>query len=446
MSKSTSPRKKNRTLRWVILLGAVLIVAFLYVTLSKGESATEVTTELVEQRTILSTVEESGTVEPVLEVAIAADVSGEIVELRGKEGEQVKKGDLLVTIQPDNYQSALEQAKAALNTARANELQSEAAREQARTQLLQDSSNYARTDQLYKKEVVPRIDWETAQLAYQISRSNYKGAKASLQAARFQVASSKASLGQAQSNLRRTNIFATMDGTLTLQNVKEGERVVGTVQMAGTEVLRIADLSAMQVKVEINENDIRFLRVGDSAHIQLDAFEDRTFTGTVTELAFSPVSAGAGAIVSTDQITTYEVKVQINADSYLKDKDLMNGLPAHQSPFRPGMSAQVEIFTERVEAATSVPIQAVTIRKPEGGEDDAEPVEVVFVYGANGILTKREVTTGINDDTYIVVTEGLKPGEKIVSGPYRTLTKELEDGMKVVQEKEKDQKTEAPKE
>ena len=448
MAKTGKKKKRRSPVRWVIIIGSLVLIGFLYVTLSGREKEAEVNVERVLRRDVVSSVTESGVIEPVIEVAIAADVSGEVVEMNGREGEFVKTGDLLVTIQPDNYQSALEQARAAVDGAVANQLQAEANVEQARVRFLQDSANYSRTNDLFQKEVVSKVEWETAKLAMEVSKSQWSASIASFEAAKYQVKSSRASLKQAQQNLRRTNIYATMDGTLTRQNVRKGERVVGTVQMAGTEVLRIADLSEMQVSVNINENDIRFIRIGDSAHIEVDAFEDEIFKGKVTEIGYSP--AGENDLLASsgtsDQITNYEVKIRIVRESYVNNKTIMDGISEFQSPFRPGMSAQVEIYTDRVENAVAVPIQAVTVRRPETeqdstkiseeGEDTREedPIEVVFLF-ADGAVTQHAVKTGINDDEYIVITEGIKEGGQIVVGPYRMLSKDLEDGMKVVRRK-----------
>lgn len=430
MAKSKS-KKKRSPVRWIIIIGLVVLVGFLYVFLTGGEDEVKVNLETAAVRTVVASVSESGTIEPVIEVAIAADVSGEVVEMKGKEGEKVQEGDLLLTIRPDNYESALEQARAALNGALAGELQARANTESARSRYLQDSANFVRSNQLFQSKVIAETEWETAKLASMVSKSNWKAAIATEKSSRFQVSSSRASLKQAENNLDRTSIYATMTGTLTRLNVKKGERVVGTLQMAGTEVLRIADLSEMQITASINENDIRFLRVGDTAHIEVDAFEDMEFKGKVTDIAYSPEGDDPlSAATSSDQITNYKVKVLIDRNSYAKNTALMRGLPAHQSPFRPGMSAQVEIFTERRDGKIAVPIQAVTIRKPDDAEENADPEEVVFVY-ESGTVRKVPVKTGINDAKYIVIEEGISAGAQIVTGPYRVLSKELKDGMKV---------------
>lgn len=437
-------KKKRSPLRWVILIGMLVVAGFLYVAFSREDKGVEVTVESVETRSVVASVSESGVVEPVFEVAIAADVSGEVIEMNGKEGDLVKQGDLLVTIRPDNYQSALEQSQAALNGAIAGELQAKANMESARSRYLQDSASFVRSDALFGQKVISKMEWETAKLAQEVSRSTFRAAVASMEAARYQVASSRASLKQARNNLDRTAIFATMNGTLTRQNVRQGERVVGTLQMAGTEVLRIADLSEMQVSVQINENDIRFLRIGDSAHIEVDAFDDRIFKGRVSEIAYSPASGDDPlAAASSDQITNYEVKVLLDSNSYKNDPEIMRGVAKHQSPFRPGMSAQVEIYTDRLDNVLAVPIQAVTIRRAEGADEDSEPVEVVFLY-EGGKAQMVEVETDINDDKYIAITKGLKGQERIIVGPYKALSKDLESGMEV--REQTDLKDDGPKE
>lgn len=427
MSAQTRKKRKRSGLLIFLGIGAALIILFVWMLMTGRSDGNPVQYELVEVRDLISSVTESGTVEPVTEVKIAADVSGEIITLNTKEGMQVKKNDVLVTVRPDNYQSALEQAEAALNSALASQLQAAATKEQSHAQFLQDSANFARQDTLFRQKVISRMEWENARLAYEVARARYRGAIASEQAASFTVGSRRASLKNAQTDLRKTTILASMDGTITRQNVKQGERVVGTLQMAGTELFRIADLSAMQVNVQINENDIIHVRSGDSALVEVDAFEDRKFRGTVTDIAYSAAISELG----TDQITSFDVAVRIDPASYINDPSLMRGLEAHQSPFRPGMSAQVEIFTDRVDDVFSVPIQAVTVRRPKGAPEDADPVEVVFVLKDLQTVEMREVKTGISDDTYIAILEGLQAGDRVVSGPYKLLSKDLKDGMKV---------------
>lgn len=446
-------KMKRSTLVLLILLGVfavVLVIALMF----KDGKETEVMVEVVSTHNVISSVSEAGTVEPRTELKIAPDVSGEIVDLKIKEGQKVKKGDLLVTIRPDNYKSAVEQARAAVNGAKANYAQAQAAVEQAQVSYLQDSSNFVRTNKLYKDGVATTMEWEATKLKLEVSKAQIRSAKSTSQAAYYQMLSSQASLKQASQNLDRTSIISTMDGTITQLNVELGERVVGTIQMTGTEMLRIADLSQMEVLVEINENDIVDVRVGDSTAIEVDAFAKRTFWGTVTDIAYSASQpAGLGG---QDQVTNFEVKVEISPESYKNDPKLMRG--GVESPFRPGMSAQVDIFTETQNEVIAVPIQAVTTWKDPKEGDAAENLEVVYVVdipgismtdaltdssGAvttpakvapdqSGILRRVNVKTGISDDRYIVITEGLKGGEVIVTGPYLTLTRDLEDGKSIL--------------
>ena len=426
--------KKKSFSKWLILIaiGVAAIIALAY--FFKPEEAVKVTIETVEKRTLIATVSESGTVQPATEVKIAPDVSGEIVELKCKEGNQVKKGDLLMTIRPDNYKSALEQSEAALNSSQANYLQAQANRSQAKASYLQDSANYSRTNQLYRDSVVSRIEKETALLKREVSKSQYESAKQSVQASFFQMKSSQASLRQARQNLDRTNIFATMDGTVTMLNIELGERVVGTMQMAGTEMLRIADLSEMDVLVEINENDIINIQIGDTAKIKIDAYGEKEFRGWVSEIAYSAKMLGMG---STEQVTNFEVKVRIDPKSYQNDPEIIKNPSAKISPFRPGMSAQVEIYTEKEENVIGVPIGCVSLqRKKEGAvEENQKAQEIVFVY-ENGKVTEVNVETGISDDKYIRIKSGLNEGQQVVTGPYLILTKKLENNLEVGLEKE----------
>lgn len=426
-----SKGKKKRTSRWVIIIIFSILGILLIATLLTPKIPTTVITDEVITRNILASVSESGTVEPTVEVKIAADVSGEVVELYVKEGDRVKKGDLLVVIRPDNYKSLVDQANASYNSAIANHLQAQASVSQAKSTLMQDSASFMRSDLLFKEKTISRVDWETAKLKRDISASQMVSARQTEKAAYFQMESARASLAQARQNLDRTSIHASMDGTITRLNVELGERVVGTAQMAGTEIMRIADLSSMQVKVEINENDIIHLRIGDSTEIEVDAFRDKKFNGKVTEIAYSATGNDVASLAnSSDQITLFTVKVAIESASYRRDSSLMRGISVDQSPFRPGMSAQVEIFTEKAMNAVSVPTQAVTIRRSAQDENE-EPQEIVFMVDETGKIYSREVKIGISDDKYLEITEGLKAGETIIIGPPGLLYKVLEDGMMV---------------
>ena len=414
-------------------LVSLLPVLFLISACSKPKI--QVQTGKSELRDIYARVTESGVVQPTVDVPISPDVPGEVVAIAVQEGQKVKKGDLLVTILPDDYRAQLEQAVASLNRSQAAYLQAQANASQSKAQLLQDSVSLARTAQLFDDKVVSKVDLENAQLAFNVSKSQLDAANYNVRSAFYQVKSSEASRKQARQNLDRTNIYASMDGTITQLNIELGQRVVGTNQMAGTEILKIADLSRMEVIVEINENDIVNVGLGDSTKVEVDAFPDQDFYGKVTEIAYSATVTGAA---STDQVTNFEVKVQITPESYKNLKGAKNG----ESPFRPGMTSLVEIYTQKVEGAVAVPIQAVTLRnaksdqKKEEGEsaetesrnDDAQ--EVVFIY-EGGKVKRSMVETGISDDAYIEIKSGLEKDADIVTGNYNTLSKVLKDGMEV---------------
>lgn len=399
-----------------------------------GGRSLSVQTDQSETRDLYARVTESGTIQPTVEVPVAPDVSGEVVAIAVKEGDQVAKGDLLLTIFPEDLEAQLDQAQAAVSQSQAAYQQAQANRAQAKASLLQDSVSLARNKQLFADQVISQVDLENAQLAYEVSRAQYEAAGFSVKASYFQLQSAEATRRQARQNLDRTNLYAAMDGTITQLNVELGQRVVGTSMMAGTDLLKIADLSRMEVVVEINENDIVNVRRGDSTRVEVDAYPDRVFYGQVSEIAYSATTAGMG---STDQVTNFEVKIAISPESYRDmQQDGEQGTMPTESPFRPGMTALVEVYTQQVKDAVAVPIQAVTLRQTgEGGEASSagpgqQGQEVVFVY-ANGQVKRRPVSVGIRDETHIQVIEGLEAGEEIVTGPYTLLSRMLKDGMSV---------------
>lgn len=453
--------KRNRRgrRRWItitLIIVALLGGAAVWSSFANKNKAVMVETAESETRTIYARVTESGMIQPTIEVPIAPDVSGEVVTLTVKEGMKVKKGDLLVTIRPDEYQARLEQALASLNQIQASQMQAEASLTQAKVNLLQDSINFARNKGLFDDAVISQQEFETSQLNYNVSKSQLEASRQSVQAAYYQVKNAEATLKQAKQNLDRTNIYASLDGTVTLLNVELGQRVVGTTTMAGTEILRIADLSSMEVVVEINENDIVNLNLGDSSRIEVDAFPDNVFYGEVTEIAYSAVQSQAG---SSDQVTNFEVKVRISPSSYEEVQTLKDIPIVKTSPFRPGMTSLVEIYTQTVNDAIAVPIQSVTLSRKQGkggfgqgnqeGENEegnrgrggnqqeqkkADPnekaQEVVFIVEADTVR-EVEIETGISDDSFIEIRSGLASGVKLVTGPYSVLSKSLKEGTKV---------------
>ena len=444
-------KRKSRRWIWISLIVILLGGGAAYRFSNQKKELTKVELAIAQKRTIYARVTESGTVQPTIEVPIAPDISGEIVELYVKEGQTVKKGQLLAVIRPDNYKAALEQSQASANMSNSDYLQSQAAIEQNKVNIAQDSVNVNRLQKLHKEKLVSDQELENAILKYNLSKSQYEATKYTIQAAYYRMKSSEASLKQAKQNLDRTSIYATMEGTITKLNVEVGQRVVGTVQMAGTEMMKIADLSSMEVVVDINENEIVKLNIGDSAVVEVDAIRDKKFAGKVTDMAYSASKSGLG---TSDQVTSFQVKVRINPASYSEIAVLSVGAatPARM-PFRPGMSALVEIYTDKVEDVVSIPLQAVTLhkeKKPEENKtgwgekpEEAKPEpkkteikdqpaikEVVFVWD-NGKVKEMPVKLGIKDDTYVEILEGISVGAKAVSGPYTTLSKELFDGMEV---------------
>lgn len=450
---SQMKNKKKRTGLWILLAVAVIGVGIAIASSKRKKEPTKVEYAEVVKRTIYARVTESGTIQPTIEVPIAPDVSGEVVELYVKEGQQVKKGQLLAVIRPDNYKAALEQSQASVNMSQADYSQAQASINQTRVNMTQDSVNVERVRKLHKEKIVSDSDLENAILKLNLSKSQYEATKYTIQAAFYRLKSAEASLKQAQQNLNRTNIYASMDGTITRLNVEVGQRVVGTMQMAGTEMMKIADLQSMEVVVEINENDIVNLNLGDSALIEVDAFPNKKFFGQVTDVAYSATKSALG---TSDQVTSFEVKVRILPTSYADMMKTAGEIPStNLSPFRPGMSALVEIFTDKVEDVVAVPLQSVTLHRekvveeksksPWGGDsevktdektkpaDKKDIKEVVFVYD-NGKVKEMPVKTGIADDTYIEIKDGISTGVKVVTGPYVVLTKELTDSMQVTGE------------
>ncbi|MEL6675906.1 MAG: efflux RND transporter periplasmic adaptor subunit [Bacteroidota bacterium] len=389
--------------------------------LACGSPQTSVQLDAASVRTLHSRVSEAGVIQPTIEVPIAPDVSGEVVFIGVKEGQKVNKGDLLITIQPDDYRAVLEQSEASLSRAKADYLRAKAAVAEQEARVLQDSLIMKRNMELFEEKVVSKLDLENSQTSYKVSRSKLESARYQVQASFYQVKTSEASRKQARQNLDRTNIYSSIDGTITSLDVEIGQRVVGTSQMAGTEILKIADLAKMEVVVEVNENDIVNVNLGDSATVEIDAYPGEFFYGEVMEIAYSANVTGAA---SADQVTNFEVKVEVSPASY---QHLAQNRQ-EESPFRPGMTALVEVFTQMVENAVVVPIQAVTLRKSDSTKE--EESEVVFRYDGARVV-QVPVKTGISDDQYIEISQGLEKETKIVVGPYQTLSERLRDGMEV---------------
>ena len=385
----------------------------------KSGNFKEIETKKITRLDIIETVSATGKIQPEVEVKISSEVSGEIIELPIIEGQQVKKGDLLVRINPDIYQSSLNRVQASLQNVKANLNQAEAS-------LTEAKASYQRNKQLFEKGIISKSDWDKAISSYEIALANRESAY-------YGVKSASATVNEALDNLNRTTIYAPMAGTISKLDVELGERVVGTQQMAGTEILRVANLSNMEVEVDVNENDIVKVTIGDSTLVEVDAYLKKQFEGVVTE-----ISNSADGVLSADQVTNFKVKVRITEDSY---KDLVEGKPAYYSPFRPGMTATVDIITDQRNNAINVPISAIAIktdttstkRKSKDLENLIEkPEKFECVFIKNGDTAElRVVKTGIQDDSNIEITSGLEEGDEVIVGPYNVVTKTLKNGDKV---------------
>lgn len=395
--------KKKSIIIWSVIVLAVAAYV-LSVTVFAPKEVQEVTTENPKVRNITEVITANGKIQPEVEVKISPEVSGEIVELNVKEGDWVEKGQLLVRIRPDTYVSAKESAEANLKA-------SQASLQQIQATLKQAELNFQRQKKLFEGKAISAAEYENAEAAYKQAMAQKLSSEANIE-------SSKARLKQAEEDLLKTTIYAPSNGTINSLSVELGERVVGTATMAGTDMLSVADLSYMEVRAEVNENDIVRVQLGDSAYLEVDAYLGRKFKGLVTRIANSTSKANT----STDQVTTYEVRIKILPESYA---DLERaGVP---SPFRPSMSATVEIMTDNV-TALSIPIQCITTRaNPQGGKS-----QVAFVYDADSSIVRQiNVETGIQDKNYIVVKSGIAEGMEVVTAPFIAISKFLVDRQEV---------------
>jgi HlyD family secretion protein len=402
---------KNTRLLKILVPAVVVLIAFAIIGQKAGwfgkAAAVKVAVENAQKRTITETITANGKIQPEKEVKITPDVSGEIVELTVKEGDHVEKGQLLIRIKPDVYISQKDRSMAAISSARARLAQAEA-------QFIQAELSFNRTKQLYSEETISKSEYEQAEASYSV-------AKAEVDAAKFSVVSAEASLKEANENLVKTSIYAPMTGTVSMLLVELGERVAGTGMMAGTEMLRVADLSRMEAQVEVNENDIPRVKLGDTATIEVDAYVDYKFKGVVTEIVNSAKTTG----VSADQVTNFDVKILVLPESY---KDLTDKGTVH--PLRPGMSATVEIRTETKSGVVSVPIQSVTTRtdttKIVKSVSDEDIRTLVFITDGERALA-RDVKTGIQDNSYIEIISGVSEGDRVISAPFSAISKKLSD-------------------
>lgn len=442
----------RKKLFWIIGILVVLIVAL--IGLKKAgvigkEEGTKVTTEKATSRTIIETVNATGKIYPEFEVKVSPDISGEIIDLGVEEGDSVRKGAILAKIYADIYTTQRDQAAAIVNQQQASVENNKAQLESLKSALDLAQKAYDRQKQLLNDKVISKAEFEQAENALQAAKSNYNAALQGIRGGQASVQSAAASLQRANKDLSRTSVLAPMNGVVSLLNVKKGERVVGNSMMAGTEMMRIADMSIMEVRVDVGENDIPKVKLGDSALVEVDAYNNRKFKGIVTKIAASSTTSGAAAAISSNDVTNFKVHIRLLRESY---EDLIDPSRPKSFPFRPGMNASADIQTKTKANALAVPINAVTTRekgtdelvnkkddkKEEEGVQEqntnslsADMDEVVFVLQADGKVKRVKVKTGVQDINYIEITEGLKVGDEVVNAPYNVVSKLLKDGMLV---------------
>jgi len=425
----------------IALGGLILVSVLIYIGKNRSRGELEVNVGKVENRTIISTVSANGKIRPEAEVKISADVSGEITELYIEEGDTVKEGQLLLKINPDLYLTSRDRARAGVSSSQSNLKTSQAQLTQAQARLTEQEAAYARNKQLYTDKVLSQAEYDVAKSAYAIAQSEVKAAQERISAARFGIQNSQATLTEANKTLGRTSIYAPSNGVVSALNNEKGERVVGTAQMAGTEIMVISNFNNMEVIVDVNENDILQVKKGDTSLVEVDAYSDRKFKGIVTEISKSANSSGVQ--MSTDQVTNFEVKVRLLKSSYV---DL---LEVSTAPFLPGMSANVEIQTLVKNNIPCLPIEAVGTRVQEDSANistEEELDEVVFSISKSKAVLNI-VKTGIQDSRYIEIREGLKVGDKVIVGPYDAVSKKLDNDQKIkITEKKVMNKLEAEEE
>lgn len=433
-------KKSNKP---IYILAAIVVILVIAVVIGKkkgfigAKKGVEVEIGITDRNQIIEKVSATGKIHPVTEIMISPDVSGEIIELYVEEGDSVAKGQLLLKIKPDNYQSMVDQAAAGLNSSKASLAQAEARLAQTKANNIQTAQNYDRNKKLHEQKVISDAEFESVDATYKVSLEELEAAKQTVMAAKFNVQSASANLQDARENLRKTEIYAPSNGTISKLSVEKGERVVGTSQMAGTELLRIANLSLMEVHVNVNENDIVRVAEGDTAIIEVDSYsrDNDKFKGRVTAIAHT-----ANDALSLDAVTEFEVKIELINSSY---KHLITANKPF--PFRPGMTATVDIITDAKENVLTVPISSVTTRSKKEDDDkkskeseeieDEDFDEIVFVVKGDTAV-KTIVKTGISDFDNIEIVSGLKDGDKIAIGPYQTISKILKD-KDIVKEKVK---------
>ncbi|MBO9675158.1 MAG: efflux RND transporter periplasmic adaptor subunit [Sphingobacteriaceae bacterium] len=429
-----------------IIITVVAIIALLVILkfagVIGGDKTEKVTTEKASDKTVVETVTASGKIQPETEVKLSSEVSGEVVELKVKEGDIVKAGQLLCKVRPDVLQSGYERTVATFNAQKASVAAAQQQLAQNQANFVNAEATYKRNVELFNKKVISASEFDSAKAAFLTAKANLASAKENVTGAKFTLEQTGANVKEAGANLAKTTIYAPVDGVVSKLSIELGDRILGTSQMAGTEIMRISNLSSMEVNVDVNENDITRVKVGDKASIEVDAFSDKKFKGVVTEIASSSTAVGTAVSTSVDQVTNFSVKIRISEEMEGKQRSI----------FRPGMSATVDIESESV-TGLAIPIQAVFTDSGKSGENqgnqentdkqkskltDKKVKQFVYAYDAKTKKVKKtEVTTGIQNDQFIIVKSGVKAGDEIVTGPYSAIQNKLKDGM-IVEKTSKD--------
>ncbi len=446
----------SKKIWWIIGILVVVIVALVILKKTGAvgkDEAVKVATEKISKRTIIETVSASGKVYPEDERKVSSDVSGEVVEMYVEEGDSVRKGQILARVFADVLTSARDRASSVVNQQQAQVGNTEASIASFEARLNQAKQNYDRQKKLMNDKVISKSEFETAESQYLTAQADLNAARQTVKSTKAGVQSAQASLTEANKNLSRTTVISPMDGIVSLLAVKKGERVAGNSFSLGTEILRVADMTKIEVRVDVGENDIPKVKIGDSAIIEVDAYNDRKFKGVITQISSSSTSAQQQT-TSTSDVTNYKVYIRIDPASYA---DLIDPTKGKNLPFRPGMSASADIMTTKHENIVAVPILAVTTRdkneqvsktkvkeeqdkkKAQGQDASAtenavltdEMEEVVFIIQKDGTVKKIAIRTNIQDNEYIEVMSGIKEGDEVISAPYNTISKTLKDGMKV---------------
>jgi HlyD family secretion protein len=418
-------KKKNKKWLWVGVISVVLLIILIIMGKSDDEG-TKVTVEKASPHTITETVTASGKIYPETEVKISPEVSGEIIELNVEEGDSVAKGQLLVKINPAIYSSQVQQAEASMQQTQSGVSNAQQMTAQSKASYEQAQANYNRNKKLFNDRVISATEFEQIEATYKSAKASYEAAQANIASGTYGVKASAASLSQARANLLKTTIIAPRSGIISALSVKKGERVLGTSQMQGTQLLSIADMSRIELRVDVSETDIAKVKIGDTCTITADAYRNRKFMGTVSKIAVSSTNASA---TSADQVTNYTVHILILPDSY--SDIVMTG--KYKYPFKPGMSASVEIQTRKEYNILSVPVNAVTTRDWADSTKNNDSIrQVVFVYNTSEKKVNiRDVQTGIQDNKFIQIAKGLKENEEIVVAPYGAIARLLKDKAKV---------------